>query len=82
MSVKLEKNTYPALVQKCVTVQQKGDKYMSTLVRYLVIEDRGLLVYHSKLEETRKHVFRGGRGPLPPHFGRIIFNLPETGAGI
>ena len=34
------------------------------------------------LEETRKNVFRGERGPLPPHFDTIIFNRPEKGAGL
>jgi len=34
------------------------------------------------LEETRIKVFRGERGPLPPHFDPIIFNRPEKGAGV
>ena len=31
---------------------------------------------------NQKNVFRGERGPLPPHFGTIIFNQPEKGVGV
>ena len=31
---------------------------------------------------NQKNVFRGERGPLPPYFGTIIFNQPETGVGV
>jgi hypothetical protein len=36
----------------------------------------------SWLEETRKNVFRGGKGAVAPRFWSMInFNIPEKGAG-
>jgi hypothetical protein len=36
----------------------------------------------SDLEETRKHVFRGERGPGPPNFGpQLISTDPKRGRG-
>ena len=36
----------------------------------------------SDLEETRKHVFRGERGPGPPNFGpRLISTCQNGGSG-
>ena len=61
------------------------------LGKYHTLSNRTTFFYKNKkivgseftrLEETRKHVFSGETGSLPPHFGTIIFNRLEKGAGV